>query len=82
MAAPAVRIAVRELLFADEHAALFQELDDDRIRLPNGLALVLRQTFGEATVVVLRRVGLKAILLAGAEIVRAVAGAVWTMPVP
>ena len=73
VAAPAVRIAVREFSFADEHAALLQQLDDDRIRLEYGLALVFGQAFDEAAFVILRRVGFEAVFLAGAEVVRAMA---------
>ena len=61
-------------LLADEHAALLQQLDDDRIRFEHGLAFVFRQAFDEAAFVVLRRVGFEAVFLAGAEVVRAVAG--------
>ena len=64
---------MRDFLFADEHAAFFQQLDDDGIRFENRLALVFRQALDEAAVVVLRRVGFQTIFLAGAKIVRAVA---------
>ena len=74
VAAPAVRIAVREFAFAHEHAALLQQLDDDRVRFENRLALVFRQAFDESAVVILRRVGFEAVFLAGAKVVGAMAG--------
>ena len=52
VAAPAVRIAVREFAFADQRAALFQQLDDDRIGLEHGLAFVFGQTFDEAAFII------------------------------
>ena len=73
VAAPAVRIAVREFLFADEHAALLQQLDDRSIRLEDRLAFVLGQAFGEAAFVILRRVGFEVVFLASVEIFGAVA---------
>ena len=74
VAAPAVRIAVRQFALADQHAALLQQFDDDRIRLEDGLAFVFGQAFDEAAFVVLRRVGFEAIFLAGAKVVGAMAG--------
>ena len=73
VAAPAMRIAVRDFLLADEHVALLQQLDDDGIRFEHSLALVFRQAFDEAAVVVLRGVGFQPIFLASPEVVRAVA---------
>src|ERR1700728_1928344 len=74
MAAPTVRVAVRELLFADEHATPAQQVDDYRIRFPDGLANVCGQAFDEAAFVVLRGVGFEAIFLAGAKVVGTMAG--------
>ena len=54
--------------------ALLQQLDDDRIRFEDGLALVFGQAFDEAAIVVLRRVGFESIFLAGAKVVGAMAG--------
>ena len=62
------------LRLADEHAALLQQFDDDRIRFENGLALVFGQTFDETAFVVLWGIGFQAIFLARAEVVGAVAG--------
>src|ERR1700678_747534 len=56
VAAPAMRIAVRKLLFADKHAALRQQRDDDWIRFEVSLALVLGQAFNKASFVIERSV--------------------------
>ena len=64
---------MRDFLFANEHAAFLQQLNDDGVGFEHRLALIFRQAFDEATVVVLRRVGFQPVFLAGAEVVRAVA---------
>ena len=44
------------------------------IRFEDGLALVFGQALDEAAFVILRRIGFEAVFLAGAEVVRAMAG--------
>ena len=68
-----MRIAVRKLPLAHEHAALFEYPDHDGIRFKHGLALVLRQAFDESSFVILRRVSLQPVFLSRAKVVRAVA---------
>ena len=73
VAAPAMRVAVRDLSFADQHAFAAHQFDDQWIRFEYGFAFVFRQAFHEAAFVVLRRVSFEIIFLAGAEVVDAVA---------
>src|SRR5437879_13306179 len=70
---PAVRIAVRQLAFGEQRAAFAEQSHDARVGLEHSLALVLRQAFEEAALIVKRRVDLKAILLPGVEVFGAVA---------
>ena len=46
MAAPAVRIAVVDLLLGEQRAVRFQDFDDDGVAFPDGLA---EEFFGEAS---------------------------------
>ena len=73
VAPPAVRIAVRKFLFAEQRAAIAQQRHDDGIRLKHGLAFVFRQAFEIAAVSIDRRVRLNAIFLPGLKVLHAVA---------
>src|SRR6202035_3253944 len=68
VAAPAVRVAVVKFAFGDQCSARLQQFDNGRIGLKYGLALIFRQTFGEATLIVEWRVSFEAILLAHGKV--------------
>src|ERR1700735_1421104 len=73
MAAPAVRIAVGNFSLADQHVFFSQQLVNQRVGFEYGFAFVLGQTFDEAAFVILRGVSFEAVVLAGAEVIDAVA---------
>ena len=82
VAAPAVRVLVRERLPVPEPAALVQRLLDLRVGVEHALAAEQLHRVEEVAAGSDRRVDLEAVLHAGQEVVRAVAGAVCTAPVP
>ena len=74
VAAPAVRIAVLVFIIAKKSAALSEQFHDDGIGGEYVFAFVFGQTFEVEALVVERRIDLQAVLLAGIEVVGAVAG--------
>ena len=89
VAAPAVRIAVLEILVSRAERRLLKQVDHDRVPLPDGLADQLvretsRRAFGleKPAITVYRVVIVNPVLLAGKKVFLAVTGAVWTAPVP
>ena len=50
----------------EQHAVALQQIDDERVRLKDALALVFGQALDESPVVVERRVDLEPVLLPGA----------------
>src|SRR5215469_14619419 len=74
VAAPAVRVGVLVVVKAEQRATILQDLHDNRIRAEYVLALVFRQAFEIAALVVQRRVNLQLIFLSRNKIIRTVAG--------
>ena len=72
VAAPAVRIAVLQLALGHKCSARFQQFDDRWIGFKNGLAVVFRQSFGEAAVIVEWRVSFQPIFLTDGEVLGSV----------
>src|SRR6266404_3009582 len=71
VAPPAMRIAMRKFLLAEQRATIAQQSDDNRIGLEYGFSFVLRQAFQIPSVVVNRRVRLDAVFLSGLEVLNA-----------
>ena len=82
VAAPAVRVGVLEAGGAEERALLFEQFDDDRVGLQDGLQIFVGQRWPSAVTLGVaaggrrhRRTGLReAVALAGVEVVDAVGG--------
>src|SRR5258708_9674288 len=74
MAAPAVRIAVRKFLFAEQRAAITQQPHDDWVRLEYCFTFVFGQTFEISSLPVDRGVRLKAVFLPRLKIFDTVPG--------
>src|ERR1700735_1355534 len=68
MAAPAMWIAVREFLFANQHPTFRQQRNDRGIRFEHRLAFVFRQAFDKAAVIIERSIGFQPISLAGCKV--------------
>src|SRR6185437_10124859 len=58
---------------ANEHAAVHQQINNDRVGLPYSFPFVFRQSFDETAVIVLWGIRLEAVFLARAEVLRAMA---------
>src|SRR6185437_13191988 len=66
VATPAVRITVLQFSLADQSAARFEELDDERVGFEDSLAFVFGQAFDETAVVIEGSVCVDAVFLTGA----------------
>ena len=69
-----MRIGVLDLLQAKQHAARLQQIDDQRIRLEDLLAVVFRQAVAQDAGVIDIGVQIESVLHAGVEVVSAVGG--------
>src|SRR5882724_511519 len=74
VAAPAMRITVLVFVMPKERAAIGEEFHNDRIRGENIFAFVFGQAFEVDAFVIERRVDFQTVLLAGIEVIGAVAG--------
>src|SRR5262249_37042779 len=72
LAAPAVRIGMRDLLVRDESAVLAQQLDDLRIRLEDMQSGPQRYVLREFAAMIHRRIDLESVAAARVEVIRAV----------
>src|ERR1700684_2128986 len=68
VAAPAMRIAVREFLLCHQHLTVFQQRNNCWIRFENSLAFIRRQPLHKSSVVIQRSIRLQTVFLPGREV--------------